>query len=210
MKKMHKTPLAAAMSTAVVSVFTATVANAEVNPFAMTELSDGYMQVAESDTTPGYTVKPWGGKKAKESSCGEGRCGAMMDGDKMKKGMENSCGAMMKGNEGSCGSMNKDAEKPAKDKSGEMSGGMDMKGGEMSCGAMMEKMKSGEMSCGGMMEKMKSGEMSCGAMMEKMKEKMGGMDMKGGEMDMKGGGMNMKGGEMSCGSKVDPAKAAGE
>ena len=60
------------------------------------------------------------------------------------------------------------------------------------------------------MEKMKSGEMSCGAMMEKMKGKMGGMDMKDGEMDMKGGGMDMKGGEMSCGSKVDPAKAAGE
>jgi uncharacterized low-complexity protein len=182
MKKTNKTPLAAAMSTAVVSVFTATAANAEANPFAMTELSDGYMQVAESDTTSGYTVKPWGGKKTKkanEASCGEGRCGAMMDGDKMKKGQENSCGAMMKGNEGSCGSMNKDADKPAMDMS---SGSMDMKGGEMSCGAMMEKMKSGEM--------------SCGAMMEKMKGKMGGMDMKGGEM--------------SCGSKVDPAKAAGE
>jgi len=58
--------------------------------------------------------------------------------------------------------------------------------------------------------------MSCGAMMEKMKGKMGGMDMKGGGMggmDMKGGsmgGMDMKGGEMSCGSKVDPAKAAGK
>ena len=199
MKKINKTPLAAAMSTAVVSAFTATAANAEANPFAMTELSDGYMQVAESDTTPAYSVKPWGGKKTKkanEASCGEGRCGAMMDGDKMKKGQENSCGAMMKGNEGSCGSMNKDAEKPAKSESKEMSGGMDMKGGEMSCGAMMEKMKSGEM--------------SCGAMMEKMKGKMGGMDMKGGGMDMKGGEMNMKGGEMSCGSKVDPAKAAGE
>ena len=199
MKKINKTPLASAMSAVVVSAFTATAANAEANPFAMTELSDGYMQVAESDTTRGYSVKPWGSKKTKktnEASCGEGRCGAMMDGDKMKKGQENSCGAMMKGNEGSCGNMNKDAEKLAKGKSGEMSGGMDMKGGEMSCGVMMEKMKSGEMSCGGMKGKMKSGEMSCGGMMGKMKGKMGGMDMKGGEM--------------SCGSKVDPAKAAGE
>lgn len=156
MKKINKTPLAAAMSTAVVSAFTATSAQAEANPFAMTELSDGYMQVAESDTSPGYTVKPWG-KKANEASCGEGKCGGMMDGDKMKKGQESSCGAMMKGKEGSCGAMDKAEEKSTEEK-----------GGEMSCGAMMGKMKDGEM--------------SCGAMLEKMKGKMGGMDMKGGEM----------------------------
>ena len=199
MKKNNKTPLAAAMSTAVVSAFTVTAVNAESNPFAMTELSDGYMQIAEAN----YNVVPWGGKKAKkanEASCGEGKCGSMMDDGKMKKGMESSCGAMMKGKEGACGDMKKGAGK-----SNKMSG-MDMKGGEMSCGAMMEKMKSGEMSCGAMMEKMKSGEMSCGAMMEKMKSKMGNMDMKGGKMS----GMDMKGGEMSCGSKIDPAKASGE
>lgn len=196
MKKTIKTPLAAAIGTAVVSTFTTSAVNAEANPFSMTELSEGYMQVAQSDSSANYTVKPFG-KKAKESSCGEGKCGGMMDGDKMKKGMESSCGAMMKGKEGACGDMKEDNSKM---------GGMDMKGGDMSCGAMMNKMKSGEMACGGMMEKMKNGEMSCGAMMEKMKGKMGGMDMKGGSM----GGMDMKGGEMSCGSKIDPAKASGE
>ena len=161
MKKINKTPLAAAMSTAVVSAFTATPVAAETNPFAMTELSEGYMQVADGN----YSVVPWGGatgkkadeascgegkcgegkcgendKKAKEGKCGEGKCGDMMDGDKMKKGMESSCGAMMKGKEGACGDMDKKSEK----------------GGEMSCGEKMKKMKS----------KMKDGEMSCGAMMD--------------------------------------------
>jgi len=220
MKKINKKKLATAIGTTVVSAFSATAANAESNPFAMTEMSDGYMQVAQSDTA-NYTVKAWGGKstkKANEAACGEGKCGAMMDGDKMKKGQENSCGSMMKGNEGSCGSMDKKAKK-----SGDMGnmdmGGMDMKGGEMSCGAMMEKMKGkmggmdmkgGEMSCGGMMEKMKNGEMSCGAMMEKMKGKMGNMDMQNGEKGSMGGMDMKKGGEMSCGSKIDPAKASGK
>jgi len=213
MKKINKTPLAAAMSTAVVTAFTASPAQAESNPFAMTELSDGYMQVAQSDGASGYTVKPWG-KKANEASCGEGKCGGMMDGDKMKKGQESSCGAMMKGKEGACGAMDKAAAKTAEGKCGEgqcgsmMDGNKMKKGMESSCGAMMKGKegacgsmdkktdKGGEMSCGAMMDKMKSGEMSCGAMMKKMKGKMGGMDMKGGEM--------------SCGSKVDPAKASGE
>jgi hypothetical protein len=42
----------------------------------------------------------------------------MMEGDKMKKGMESACGAMMKGKEGACGEMH-----------GEM------KGKEGACGA---------------------------------------------------------------------------
>ncbi len=162
MKKSNKMPLAAAVGTAVVATFAANAVKAESNPFAMSELSNGYMQIAESDHS-GYTVKAFSQKTKKEAACGEGKCGAMMNGDKMKKGMENACGAMMKGKEGSCGDMD----------SGNMKGmgDMKMKDGEMSCGAMMEKMKSGEMSCGAMMEKMKSGEMSCGAMMEKMKVK---------------------------------------
>jgi len=167
MKKLNKTSLATAVGTAVVSTFAVSAVNAESNPFTMNELSDGYMQVAESDQS-GYTVKPFSQKAKKEAACGEGKCGAMMDGDKMKKGMENSCGAMMKGKEGSCGEMGKGNMKGM--------GDMKMKEGEMSCGAMMEKMKSGEMSCGAMMEKMKGmdmkgGEMSCGAMMEKMQAK---------------------------------------
>ncbi len=49
MKKFNKTPLAAAMGAAFISTFAATAANAEANPFGMTELSTGYMQVAEAD-----------------------------------------------------------------------------------------------------------------------------------------------------------------
>ncbi|MCK4842563.1 MAG: hypothetical protein KAT04_11895 [Methylococcales bacterium] len=184
MKKTIKTPIAAAIGTAVVSTFTTTV-NAETNPFSMTELSDGYMQIAQSDGSANYTVKPWG-KKANEASCGEGKCGGMMNGDKMKKGMESSCGAMMKGKEGSCGEMDKASKKSSEGKCGEgkcagmMSGNKMKKGMESSCGSMMkgkegacgEMDKSSEMSCGGMMKKMKGmkgGDMSCGAMMDKMK-----------------------------------------
>jgi uncharacterized low-complexity protein len=44
---------------------------------------------------------------APAAKSGEGKCGQMMDGDKMKKGMENVCGANMKGKEGACGTMMK-------------------------------------------------------------------------------------------------------
>ena len=60
MKKINKTPLAAAMGAAFISTFAATAANAEANPFGMTELSTGYMQVAEADVS----------KKTAEMACG--------------------------------------------------------------------------------------------------------------------------------------------
>ncbi len=129
MKKMNKSPLAAAMGAAVISTLSAT-ANAEVNPFGMTELNSGYMQVAVGEMACGANM---GGMdkanmapanktaegacagqktapmatKAAEGKCGEGKCAAMMDDGKMKKGMENVCGAMMKGKEGSCGASKK-------------------------------------------------------------------------------------------------------
>ncbi|MEY3106051.1 MAG: hypothetical protein RIT35_212, partial [Pseudomonadota bacterium] len=43
MNKINKTPIAAAMGAALISTFTVTAANAEANPFGMTELSSGYM-----------------------------------------------------------------------------------------------------------------------------------------------------------------------
>ncbi|MGR9045015.1 MAG: HvfA family oxazolone/thioamide-modified RiPP metallophore [Gammaproteobacteria bacterium] len=134
MKKMNKTPLVLAMGSAVVSTFAATAAHAEANPFGMTELSSGYMQVAEAKQagemkcganmgtegkcgasmnmgTPKMPEGKCAGqppqKKAKEASCGEGKCGAMMENGKMKKGMEGACGEMMKGKEGACGEMMK-------------------------------------------------------------------------------------------------------
>jgi uncharacterized low-complexity protein len=182
MKKFSKTPLTLAMGTAVISGFAANV-QAEANPFAVNELSSGYM-VAEvsnknSQGACGGNVADANGNKISKSaaepktkkaegSCGEGMCGGMMQGGKMKKGMEGMCGDMMKGKEGSCGMMG---------------GGMgDMKHGD-DAGAK----KSKEGSCGDMMkggDNKKAEEGSCGAM--------------------------MKGGEGSCGSKVGADKAAGE
>lgn len=135
MKNMKKSPLAAAMGVAFISTLSATAAQAEGNPFAMNELSNGYMQVAETGksgemacganmggmkkpkTPEGAcagqkaAAAPASSGKSAEGKCGEGKCGGMMEGDKMKKGMESACGAMMKGKEGSCG--NKMSDKPA-------------------------------------------------------------------------------------------------
>jgi uncharacterized low-complexity protein len=126
MKKTNKTPLAAAMSAALISSFAATAANAEANPFAMTELSSGYMQLAEMKCGASMGMpemkKPAEGacagakataaentKKA-EGKCGEGKCSSMMKDGKMKPGMEKVCGAMMKGKEGACGDKMKASE----------------------------------------------------------------------------------------------------
>ena len=144
MKKINKTPLAAAMGAALISTCAATAANAEANPFGMTELSSGYMQVAEADAAKktgemacgaamGGMAKP----KTPEGACAgskkpaaaapatgttkatEGSCGEMMKDGKMKPGLEAACGAMMKGKEGACGEMMK---------------GESMKGKEGACG----------------------------------------------------------------------------
>ena len=141
MKKINKTPLAVAMGAAFISTFAATAAYAEANPFGMTELSTGYMQVAEADAakkTPemacGAAMGGMDKPKTPEGACAgskkpapaagakatEGTCGDMMKDGKMKPGMEMACGAMMKGKEGACGQM-----KP----------GETMKGKEGTCGS---------------------------------------------------------------------------
>jgi len=123
MKKMTKTPLAAAMSAAVLSTMAVTPVHAGTNPFGMNELSSGYMQVAEAGAKSGEMAcgasmnmakpktpeaacagnKKPAAEKAAEAKCGENKCGAMMQDGKMKPGMEAACGAMMKGKEGACG-----------------------------------------------------------------------------------------------------------
>jgi hypothetical protein len=146
MKKIT-TPFAVAMGAALISSFAATAVNAEANPFGVTELSSGYMQVAAAEMACGAGMKMEKPKTAegacagKKSEAGvkspEGKCGGMMEGDKMKQGMESSCGAMMKGKEGACG---------------EMHGAMSKEG---ACGGMMEGM--GKMEGMSNMEGMKSG-----------------------------------------------------
>lgn len=96
-KKNIKTPLAAAVGAAfATSLAGASIANAADNPFSMTELSNGY-QVADA--------------KAKDGTCGEGKCGAKKAStadEHMQKEMgEGKCGTseMGKGKEGKCGAM---------------------------------------------------------------------------------------------------------
>ncbi len=86
-------PLAIALGAAfVTSLASIPVANAAENPFAMSELSSGYM-VAENQAE--------GGDKAKaEGKCGEGKCGANKaegEGGAEKAKAEGKCG------EGKCG-----------------------------------------------------------------------------------------------------------
>jgi len=95
-----------------------TMASAETaNPFASTELSSGYMQLAEGkcgEAKCGAEMK----EKAKEGKCGEAKCGAEMK-DKAAKATEGKCG------EAKCGAEMKD--KAAKATEG--------KCGEAKCGA---------------------------------------------------------------------------
>ena len=101
-----KKPLAIALGAAFVTTLAATpIANAADNPFAMSELSSGYMvaEMAEGKCGEGKC----GGDKSKsdaEGQCGEGKCG----GDKAKtdaegKWGEGKCGGEMKATEGKWG-----------------------------------------------------------------------------------------------------------
>ncbi len=114
--KKFSTPFAATVGAALISSVSVTTVNADTNLFGATELSSGYMQVAAAEMACGTGMKmekpkaPEGACAGKKSdttakTIAEGKCGDMMDGDKMKKGMEASCGGMMKGKEGSCGEM---------------------------------------------------------------------------------------------------------
>ncbi len=186
MKNNNKTALAAAMGAAFLSAFASTAVNAEANPFGMTELSTGYMQVAAADkaaemacgASMGGMAKP----KTPEGACAgsvhtekekaaDGACGAMMKDGKMKQGMEAACGAMMKGKEGACGDMGK--------------------GKEGACGAQCGE---GMKAC----DSAKTTEGACGA------------QMKGCGEGMKGCSEMSKGKEGACGDKVKSKDAAGK
>lgn len=72
MKKINKTPLALAMGASLLPSLAINIAHAETNPFALSELSSGYMQTAEAKTDAA------GADKMKDGACGEGKCGAAM------------------------------------------------------------------------------------------------------------------------------------
>ncbi len=116
MKSSKKTPLAIAVGGTLVSGLSSTALQAESfselnkNPFTLTELSTGYMQIAQSDSEES--------SKMKSGSCGEGKCGS-----KMMKGAEE------KTAEGNCAG-NKPVPKSEKSKEG--------KCGDGKCGASMK------------------------------------------------------------------------
>ena len=100
-KKTTLKPLAVAAGAALATSLAATpAANAADNPFALSELSSGYM-VAESAEGKCGEGKCGGEKKAAdtEGKCGEGKCG----GEKKAADAEGKCGGEKKEGEGKCG-----------------------------------------------------------------------------------------------------------
>ena len=87
----------------VIGTFGAGVVQAAANPFAASDLSGGYMQLADK-----------GEGKCGEGKCGEGKCG------EDKKAAEGKCGEMKdKAAEGKCG---EEKDKAAEGKCGEDDG----------------------------------------------------------------------------------------
>jgi len=113
-KKTNLKPLAAAVGAAVTgTLLVAGSVNAAENPFGMTEMKSGYMQLAEMEGKCGGNMpkaeegKCGGKPKADEGKCGEAKCGA----NKAKpKAAEGKCGNMPKAEEGKCGGKPKAAE----------------------------------------------------------------------------------------------------
>lgn len=83
MNKHHKTPFALAISATLLPL--AAMAQTDGNPFALSEMSSGYMQTAEAGKD--------GADKMKDGACGEGKCGAAMMAPKTteKKALEGKC-----------------------------------------------------------------------------------------------------------------------
>ncbi|MBT5221750.1 MAG: hypothetical protein HON51_03580 [Gammaproteobacteria bacterium] len=92
MNKINKTKFI--IGTSIIAGFTSGCASGD-KPFAQKDLSSGYMNESE-------TAKLHGTEKAKDGSCGEGKCGGKMaapavDVDEESKMPEGKCG------EGKCG-----------------------------------------------------------------------------------------------------------
>ena len=108
-QKAIKKPLAIALGTVFVTSLAGTpVANAAENPFAMSDMSGGYMVAEKGEGKCGGSMDKGGmdKDKMKEGKCGEshkemkeGKCGEGMSGDMAKEGMDKS--KMKK--EGKCG-----------------------------------------------------------------------------------------------------------
>ncbi len=103
MSKKSMKPVSLAIGTAfVASLAASNVSAADINasPFAMNELSSGYMLAAADGEKSEKEGKCGEDKAGKEGKCGEGKCG---DKKEMKKNMEGKCGEDKAKKEGKCG-----------------------------------------------------------------------------------------------------------
>lgn len=104
MSKKTIKPVSIAVGTALVTSLAASnlAAGTTANPFAMNELSGGYMQLAYGDSAgkAGQEGKCGGKKTTQEGKCGEGKCGGKSE---MKQNMEGKCGGKKAEQEGKCG-----------------------------------------------------------------------------------------------------------
>jgi uncharacterized low-complexity protein len=109
-EKNNLKPVAAAIGAAFAgSMLISTGANAAANPFGLTELDGGYMQVAEgkcggskpaaepAEGKCGGAAATTEAKPATEGKCGEGKCGGTAEEPAAKPAAEGKCG------EGKCG-----------------------------------------------------------------------------------------------------------
>lgn len=109
MSKITVKPVAAAVGFVLVgSLSVANLANAADNPFGASQLSQGYLQLAEADKAKaegkcGGAKMSAEDKKAAEGKCGEGKCGAAGKAAAEKKAAEGKCGAGKKPAEGTSG-----------------------------------------------------------------------------------------------------------
>ena len=97
-QKTNLKPLAIALGTAFVTTLAASpAANATENPFAMSDLSSGYMVAdsMEGKCGEGKCGAAGEAEKAAEGKCGEGKCGAEKAAEKATEGKcgEGKCGA---------------------------------------------------------------------------------------------------------------------
>jgi len=104
MSEKSMKPISLALGAAFVTSLAASnlSADANTNPFAMSELSSGYMQLADaSDANKSDQQGKSDGKKTEnEGKCGEGKCGGK---NEMKQNMEGKCGGKKAEQEGKCG-----------------------------------------------------------------------------------------------------------
>ena len=99
MSKKSMKPVSLVLGTALITSLAASNLSADtsVNPFAMNELSGGYMQLADASSAKKSDQE---GKSDGKKTENEGKCGGK---NEMKQNMEGKCGGKKAEQEGKCG-----------------------------------------------------------------------------------------------------------